>query len=82
MSVQILQCPRCRAIREWDRVEHPEGPGHCHCGAWAPWRVLKARPPQPGPGHVIVITDKGWQPLHGPGYREDPDAWRKGPVPV
>jgi hypothetical protein len=68
----ILQCPRCRSIRTWTREALPDGPGHCSCGARGPWKAL---PAMPEPGHVIVLSSKGRQELHGPHFREDPEAW-------
>jgi hypothetical protein len=40
----VLQCPRCKDILHWERKSESDGPGHCHCGAWAPWNVLKEEP--------------------------------------
>jgi len=38
----ILQCPRCRYVKLWDRSQGP--PGFCGCGTRAPWRVCKKLP--------------------------------------
>lgn len=79
MAIVWLQCVCCHEIREWDRVDEPEGPGVCSCTprVAAPWRVV--RKPTRGPGHVIVMGDKGWQELHWPSFREGPN-WRPYPV--
>ena len=72
----ILQCPRCHKIKIWDRDLEKDGPGFCICNAYAPWNVLK-KMPETNKGHVIVMSDLGWQELHGPFYKENPDAWKK-----
>jgi len=65
-EVTILQCPRCRHTYDWDREEQLGGPGKCLCGAYAPWIVLKEHP---DPGFVHVLSEEGWQQLHGPHWR-------------
>ena len=40
----ILQCPRCKDVIHWERKSDSDGPGHCHCGAYAAWNVLKDDP--------------------------------------
>jgi hypothetical protein len=79
MTPLILRCPRCRAIRRWDQSKQPGGPETCDCGAWADWHVLKEEPPPEKHGHVIVMTDRGWQQLSSP-WDEDPNGWRPYPV--
>lgn len=70
----ILQCPRCSSIKDWDNEN--AGPGHCECGAYAYWKVLKERPNYKK-GFVIVHSHLGKQELHGPDFQEDPNAWEK-----
>jgi hypothetical protein len=75
----ILQCPRCNHIREWNNELVPQGPGNCSCGAWASWKVLKEMPKifkGGGKGFVRVISDKGWQELHGTDWQEEPNGWK------
>lgn len=81
MEITHLQCVRCRSYLAWYKDDGP--PGQCYkCGRGkgfrqdSEYRVLKEKP-ESVPGHVIVISDKGWQKLHGPGYRENPDKWEK-----
>lgn len=71
----LLECPRCLHVKEGDFGEH-NPPGTCPCGSYQYWRVIKARRPA---GFVRVLSDKGWQDLHPPDYREKPDAWKNNP---
>lgn len=63
----LLECPRCLHSREWTREVQPDGPGECFCGTFQDWRVLK-KPREPG--HVRLLTDKGWVDLKPPFYRD------------
>jgi len=69
----LLECPKCWFILEGDFGED-NPPGECPCHARAPWRVVKARR---APGFVIVHSHLGSQQLHGPGFRENPNGWKK-----
>ena len=74
LSEVILQCPRCLAIRVWDR-ERIKAPGDCSkCHTVRPWNVLNTMPAR---GHVIVYSSQGSQELHGPHWQENPNAWRR-----
>lgn len=85
-EVIILECTFCLRNYNWNRTEHPEGYGYCFCrkarflesiGKDQQFRVRKDRR---APGHVIVMTYKGWQELSGPGYQEKQDRWKPYPV--
>jgi len=78
----ILQCPRCKCTKDWDRAIQPEGPGYCPCKTRAFWNVVKQHAPARPPGHVIVMADKGWQHLRGPRWQENAEAWQPYPVIV
>lgn len=71
-----LQCPRCGFEKTWERERAPDGPGDCACGAWAPWKVVLKDEPNV-PGFVRVVSDKGWQELAAPLFRERKDGWKK-----
>lgn len=72
----ILQCPRCSIIKDWDRDNSPSGPGVCACKSFQYWKVLKEYP-KSAKGFVKVLSDKGWQELKGPDWKEDPNGWKK-----
>lgn len=65
----ILECPRCWRQKEGNFSEK-NPPGECVCKTFQPWRVVKQRRPLFPQGHVRLLTDKGWQNLHAPYYRE------------
>jgi len=66
----ILECPRCWIRRSWRREDAPQGPGTCSCGSYQLWRVLPDNAPPRPQGFVRVLTEHGWQELHGPHWRE------------
>lgn len=79
-EVYRLRCPRCGDIKTWCRQEDPEGPGKCFCGAWASRVVMTEeeyiRRENAWSG-VVVMSYKGSQRLHGPGFHEYDDKWVK-----
>jgi len=78
----ILQCPKCKKIKTWLRrdndITYYGPPGKCLCGCRKPWNVLKEDPRlKQTKGFVKVISDKGYQYLHGPNFQENPKGWIK-----
>jgi len=73
----ILQCPRCKRIKRWARKHGDGGPGYCACKSFQFWNVLKEEPKRIIGGYVKVMSDKGYQYLHGPSFIEDPNGWIK-----
>lgn len=68
-----LLCPRCNHITQWDRETKPEGPGTCLCGTFQHWKVIsdeEVERRKNTKGFVRLLTDKGWQELKPPYYRE------------
>ncbi len=63
----ILQCPRCLNVITWERETNPKGPGTCSCKTFQDWKVLKEYPEK---GFVRLLTDKGWQELKPPYYKD------------
>jgi|HubBroStandDraft_6_1064221.scaffolds.fasta_scaffold334571_2 hypothetical protein len=69
----ILQCPRCRKTRIWNKESQPSGPGEC-C-AREPYKVLKEEPKYI-PGHVIQIRGDKYQELYGPKFYTYGNRWK------
>lgn len=74
-NIVILQCPRCYRVKHWNRKNEKQ-PGHCMCGSFQFWNVLKEEPKKVK-GYVKVMSDKGYQYLKGPHFQEDPNKWIK-----
>ena len=72
----LLECPRCHRVIEWYRATTP-APGECtKCHTRQFWKVVAGRRVRE-PGFVKVMSSQGSQFLTGPGFQEDPNAWRK-----
>lgn len=49
----ILECPRCLALRNWNRVAKPAGPGLCPCRTLLPWKLLKL---YAKPKRIVIVN--------------------------
>lgn len=67
MEIIVLECPRCRKTKIWNRTADPE-PGFCSCFARCYWKVYK-EPPEGSEGFVLLITNTGPRKLVPPYYR-------------